>query len=181
MSFHRLIKAAVLPFVGLALLSGCASQPEVSDFKPAVKQPTRPSTTESASQGQREQILNSFLHVFNRWEGAPYQFGGTTKSGVDCSAFVQIAFRDATQTQLPRTTYSQVQVGKQLGFSQAQPGDLVFFKPSRSSRHVGVYLGNKQFMHASQSKGVIISRLDNPYWASTFWQFRRVLTPPSTH
>ncbi|MFD2015536.1 hypothetical protein ACFSJQ_06560 [Vibrio olivae] len=63
MSFHRLIKAAVLPFVGLALLSGCASQPEVSDFKPAVKQPTRPSTTESASQGQREQILNSFLHV----------------------------------------------------------------------------------------------------------------------
>ncbi|MDW1501903.1 NlpC/P60 family protein, partial [Vibrio sp. YT-19(2023)] len=50
----------------------------------------------------------------------------------------------------------------------------VFFKTRRSTYHVGIYLGNKQFMHASTSKGVIISRIDNPYWASKFWQVRRV-------
>ncbi|MFA0501936.1 NlpC/P60 family protein, partial [Vibrio sp. 10N.222.46.A1] len=57
---------------------------------------------------------------------------------------------------------------------QAISGDLVFFKTSMTVRHVGVYLGNNQFLHASTSKGVIISRLDNPYWASKFWHFRRL-------
>jgi cell wall-associated NlpC family hydrolase len=89
-----------------------------------------------------------------------------------------VAFQDALQLSLPRTTKQQVRVGSELDYSEAQIGDLVFFKTSRSVRHVGVYVGNKQFMHASTSKGVIISRLDNPYWASKFWHFRRVIASP---
>ena len=116
--------------------------------------------------------------VFKQWEGAPYQFGGTSKHGVDCSAFVQLAYRDATSVQLPRTTLKQSQIGTKINYELAESGDLVFFKTNRTTRHVGVYLGNRQFMHASTSKGVIISRLDNPYWASKFWHFRRVYNPP---
>ncbi|EEZ00130.1 lipoprotein NlpC [Vibrio sp. RC586] len=104
--------------------------------------------------------------------------GGVSKNGIDCSAFVQIAYRDAWQLDLPRTTQSQAQTGQKITYEQAQYGDLVFFKTSRTNIHVGVYLGDKQFMHASTSKGVIISRIDNPYWASKFWHFRRIENPP---
>ncbi|KQA23896.1 peptidase P60 [Vibrio metoecus] len=120
----------------------------------------------------------SFSSVFTEWRGVPYQFGGNNKKGIDCSAFVQIAYRDAWQLSLPRTTESQAQTGQLIKYEHAQYGDLVFFKTSRTNIHVGVYLGNKQFMHASTSKGVIISRIDNPYWAAKFWQFRRIENPP---
>ncbi len=169
---------AVGGFALTALISGCANAPDPAKST-QVNQTQKPKVGYSAN--EQENILSSFLQVFHRWEGAPYQYGGTTKHGIDCSAFVQIAFRDAAQTRLPRTTYSQVKMGEALDYDNAEPGDLVFFRPDAQSRHVGVYLGDKQFMHASQSKGVIISRLDNPYWASTFWQFRRVLSPPETH
>ncbi|MCV5688202.1 NlpC/P60 family protein, partial [Escherichia coli] len=88
--------------------------------------------------------------------------------------FVQRAFVEAYQLALPRTTKQQSTQGVELSWTDAKQGDLVFFKTRRSTYHVGIYLGNKQFMHASTSKGVIISRIDNPYWASKFWQVRRV-------
>ncbi len=116
----------------------------------------------------------SFFSVYNQWQGVPYRLGGTNKDGIDCSAFVQIAYRDAWQLPLPRTTKMQSKIGENIKYKEAKYGDLVFFKISRSTNHVGVYLGNSRFMHASTSKGVIISRLDNPYWASKFWQFRRL-------
>lgn len=127
---------------------------------------------------QDQSITSSFLHFFKGWEGVPYRFGGENKRGIDCSAFVQQAYRETMNMSLPRTTYSQVKVGKQLNYDNVRSGDLVFFRTSRTDRHVGVYLGDKQFMHVSTSKGVIISRLDNPYWASKFWQFRRVMMHP---
>ncbi len=123
-------------------------------------------------------VTDKFLDVFDDWKGAPYRLGGNDRNGVDCSAFVQIAYRDAVRIDLPRTTLHQVKRGQEVSYSEASAGDLVFFKTSPKVRHVGVYLGDKQFMHASTSKGVIISRIDNPYWASKFWQFRRVA---STH
>nr|WP_231894444.1 NlpC/P60 family protein [Vibrio tritonius] len=107
----------------------------------------------------------------------PYRWGGNTQSGVDCSAFVQIAFQDAWQISLPRTTKSQSNTGKKINRKDAHYGDLVFFRINSTLEHVGVYIGNQRFMHASSSKGVIISRLDNPYWASKFWQFRRISRP----
>ncbi len=117
---------------------------------------------------------SSLFSIYNQWQGVPYRLGGTNKNGIDCSAFVQIAYRDAWQLPLPRTTNMQSKIGNTIHYKDAQYGDLVFFKTSKSTNHVGVYLGNSRFMHASTSKGVIISRLDNPYWASKFWQFRRV-------
>jgi hypothetical protein len=66
-------------------------------------------------------------------------------------------------------------VGTEVRRSQLQPGDLVFFRPSRKDRHVGVYLSNGEFVHASASSGVTVSSLDDRYWKRTWWQARRVL------
>jgi len=143
---------------------GCSSSPDF-DAQPAKSMSLSP---------VEKQTTRAYMSVYNEWQGVPYRFGGTSVNGVDCSAFVQIAVLNATQQALPRTTLDQSKQGIEIAYEQAKSGDLVFFKTSPKVRHVGVYLGNKQFLHASTSKGVIISRLDNPYWASTFWHFRRI-------
>ncbi|EGR1168486.1 TPA: hydrolase [Vibrio parahaemolyticus] len=151
------------PLIISALLSACSSGPEPSE-QVEVTVPTN-------------QLLSNnpdLFQFYNEWHGTPYRLGGTKKSGIDCSAFVQRAFVEAYQLALPRTTKQQSTQGVELSWTDAKQGDLVFFKTRRSTYHVGIYLGNKQFMHASTSKGVIISRIDNPYWASKFWQVRRV-------
>lgn len=116
----------------------------------------------------------SFVNVYDEWKGTPYRLGGTTKRGIDCSAFVQIGYSSVYQTMLPRTTGELVKMGQMVSKKQAQYGDLVFFKTGYRLRHVGIYIGNDEFMHASTSKGVIVSRLDNPYWKQAFWQIRRI-------
>ncbi|WP_299690045.1 NlpC/P60 family protein [uncultured Vibrio sp.] len=146
-------------------LAACSSAPPSSELNQAKQQPL----------SRSEQLTtHAYMNVYEQWKGVPYHFGGTSFRGVDCSAFVQIAVQNATQQALPRTTKDQSKQGVEVAYSHAISGDLVFFKTSPRVRHVGVYLGNHQFLHASTSKGVIISRLDNPYWASKFWQFRRL-------
>ena len=157
----------------ILLLAGCSSSPSPQDFNEL-------DSAKNISSYEKG-VQQEFLEVYNDWKGVPYRLGGNTYSGIDCSAFVQVAYREALNIQLPRTTLAQVSVGNELSYEQVQVGDLAFFKTSRKVRHVGVYIGNKQFMHASTSKGVMISRLDNPYWASKFWHFRRVATPPAVN
>ncbi|WED28208.1 NlpC/P60 family protein [Vibrio sp. DW001] len=142
--------------------------------------------TACASKNQSTKLSNSAQSVFieesnviykqsyNTWQGTPYKYGGTNKNGIDCSAFVQAIYLESENQYLPRTTYEQSKLGVEIKLGQAQSGDLVFFKTGRKERHVGIYLGDNKFMHASTSKGVIISRLNNPYWASVFWQVRRI-------
>ncbi|HCM1501534.1 TPA: C40 family peptidase [Vibrio parahaemolyticus] len=157
------LRRIYFPLIISALLSACSSGPEPSEQVEATV-PTN-------------QLLSNnpdLFQFYNEWHGTPYRLGGTQKSGIDCSAFVQRAFVEAYQLALPRTTKQQSTQGVELSWTDAKQGDLVFFKTRRSTYHVGIYLGNKQFMHASTSKGVIISRIDNPYWASKFWQVRRV-------
>ncbi|CAE6908024.1 COG0791 Cell wall-associated hydrolases (invasion-associated proteins) [Vibrio sp. B1ASS3] len=157
------VRRIFFPLIISTLLSACSSGPA-------------PETQVNASLPVNQLLSDNqdLFQFFNEWEGTPYRLGGTKKSGIDCSAFVQKAFVEAYQMSLPRTTRQQSKQGVEMSWSDAQQGDLVFFKTRRSTYHVGIYLGNKQFMHASTSKGVIISRIDNPYWASKFWQVRRV-------
>lgn len=157
------VRRIFFPLIISTLLSACSSGPD-------------PETQVNASLPVNQLLSDNqdLFQFFNEWEGTPYRLGGTKKTGIDCSAFVQKAFVEAYQMSLPRTTRQQSKQGVEMSWSDAQQGDLVFFKTRRSTYHVGIYLGNKQFMHASTSKGVIISRIDNPYWASKFWQVRRV-------
>lgn len=110
--------------------------------------------------------------VYNEWVGTRYQMGGTTKRGIDCSAFTQTAFWKAYGIELPRSTAEQRYLGRQINKNELKKGDLVFF---RRNSHVGVYIGNNQFMHASTSQGVTISSLDEDYWARTYTQSRRIM------
>ena len=153
----------------IVLLSGCSSPPPSESFNDL-------GATQVLSSYEKN-VQQEFLDVYRGWKGVPYRLGGNSYNGIDCSAFVQIAYKEALNIHLPRTTLAQVNIGNELNYDQVKVGDLAFFKTSSKVRHVGVYIGNKQFMHASTSKGVIISRLDNPYWASKFWHFRRVATP----
>ena len=120
--------------------------------------------------------LNDKLNAFYKeWKGVKYKFGGNSKSGIDCSAFIQKAYKNKLDITIPRTTTSQVKLGKSVNKSQLELGDLVFFKTGKNSRHVGIYMENGKFMHASSSKGVIISKLNNVYFNKHYWQSRRII------
>lgn len=110
------------------------------------------------------------------WKGTRYRLGGTSRQGVDCSGFMQVTFRDLFGIQLPRTTVEQAKVGNKVSKNALKTGDLVFFKTGRgpNGRHVGVYVKNGQFLHASTKGGVIYSDINSPYWSKAFWQARRL-------
>lgn len=111
------------------------------------------------------------MSQYNQWAGTKYKYGGTTKKGVDCSAFVGHVYRDAFNINLPRTTTDLIKEGKYVKREDLKAGDMVFF---RKGKHVGIYLGNNQFMHSSTKNGVVISDLDKGYYAKVYHQARRL-------
>ena len=112
-----------------------------------------------------EKLTNRKLIDFvDQWWGVPYRIGGTTKSGIDCSGFVRGLVAETYGLDLPRSSREQAQYCKRIEKSQVKEGDLVFFSSGRHISHVGMYLTNNKFVHASTSMGVIISDLDEPYW-----------------
>lgn len=120
-------------------------------------------------------VRAALLKQYNAWAGTRYRYGGMTHRGIDCSALMQHVFRDGFDYRLPRTTLGQVTEGEHVSKSKLLPGDLVFFRPYRGDRHVGVYVGEGYFMHASTSQGVKLSRLSNPYWQRHYWTARRTM------
>ncbi|SFG70769.1 probable lipoprotein NlpC [Neptunomonas qingdaonensis] len=115
-------------------------------------------------------VKNQLQAHYSRWNGTPYKFGGNSQRGIDCSAFVARTYREVFDLYLPRTTKGQANIGEEVSLHAVRPGDLVLFKTGFKNRHVGIYVGNQTFMHASSSKGVTKSRLDNPYWVDKYWK-----------
>jgi len=112
-----------------------------------------------------EKLTNRKLIDFvDQWWGVPYRIGGTTKSGIDCSGFIRGLVSETYGFSLPRSSREQAQYCKRVEKTQVKEGDLVFFSSGRHISHVGLYLANNKFVHASTSMGVIISDLDEPYW-----------------
>jgi cell wall-associated NlpC family hydrolase len=108
-----------------------------------------------------------------RFLGVPYAFGGTTASGFDCSGFVQHVFA-MLGIGLPRTADLQYDVGHRA-VGGPHPGDLVFFDTYGGVSHVGIYLGDGKFVHASSSHGVMVSHLRESYWASRYVGAKRLI------
>jgi lipoprotein Spr len=121
-----------------------------------------------------EQIQNILLYQnIDDWYGTRYQLGGTTKNGIDCSAFVQTIFFSAFAVTLPRTAKDQYQVTRRISRTELQEGDLLFFNTRGGVSHVGIYLQNNKFVHASVS-GVTISDMFEPYYVRHFIAAGRV-------
>lgn len=156
------------------LLVGCSSDKGV---KVAGKKPNKiQRKTVQGSISDPIFVISSLSEHQQEWKGTRYRLGGTSRSGVDCSGFMQITFRDLFGIDLPRTTSEQAQEGDRVSKSEIQTGDLVFFKTGRgpNGKHVGVYVKNGLFLHASTKGGVIYSDMNSPYWSKTFWQARRM-------
>lgn len=126
----------------------------------------RPSDT------SQEDIL---LKIASRYLGVPYRFGGSTNNGIDCSAFVQKVF-GFLSVDLPRTAREQFRTGQKVAKGDLKEGDLVFFKTyARYASHVGIYIGDNKFIHASsRGKKVSISNLDAPYYTKRFIGAKRM-------
>ncbi|MDC9582448.1 bifunctional murein DD-endopeptidase/murein LD-carboxypeptidase [Xenorhabdus sp. PR6a] len=135
-----------------------------------------------ASQDEFETLVNNLdikskiLNQYADWKGVAYRLGGNTKRGIDCSAFVQRTFHDQFGLELPRSTLEQQNVGQTVNRAKLRAGDLVLFKTGRRMRHIGIYIGNNQFVHASTSNGVIVSKLTDTYWSKRYYGARRVLS-----
>jgi cell wall-associated NlpC family hydrolase len=109
-----------------------------------------------------------------RFLGVPYAFGGTSRSGFDCSGYVQHVFA-MLGFQIPRTADAQFYAGKRIRGAMV-PGDLVFFETyTAGPSHVGIYLGNDRFVHASSSDGVTVSSLHEPYWSARYLGAKRLI------
>lgn len=148
------LRCLIACFIVSGLLSGCASQNHLYSQGDMAYVPVK-----SQLQGH-----------YSQWNGTPYKFGGNSRRGIDCSAFVALTYRELFNLYLPRTTKAQANVGEEVPLHLVRPGDLVLFRTGLIDRHVGIYVGNQTFMHASSSKGVTQSRLDNPYWADKYWK-----------
>ena len=120
-------------------------------------------------------VKNKLEAQFKIYKGTKYKYGGIDKRGFDCSGYVNKVYKDALNIQLPRTTKEIAKQGKKVKKSNLKIGDLVFFRPSSKYRHVGIYMGNNQFMHSSTSKGVIKSSLKNEYWKRKYRFSKRIL------
>jgi cell wall-associated NlpC family hydrolase len=123
-----------------------------------------------------ESITNKELYNFiEEWYGTRYVFGGTSKRGIDCSSLMQKIYTQVFYKDIPRTAVTQHRQTQRILKSELQEGDLIFFHTTRSGiSHVGLYLGNDRFIHASSSRGVTISNLNEKYYVNAFRACGRV-------
>jgi cell wall-associated NlpC family hydrolase len=154
-----LLLSPLLIFFSLQL-TGCSSNPPIDN------------APQSASEQNR--VKQALYAQYQQWKGVKYKMGGMTKTGVDCSGFVYLTYQQQFNIKLPRSTDEQVNVGPDIHQRDLTTGDLVFFRTGRSVRHVGIYLEDGKFLHASTEKGVMLSNLDDQYWARTYWKSVRV-------
>ncbi len=108
--------------------------------------------------------------VLNEWMGTPYKYGGADKKGVDCSGFVMNIYKEVYDIDLYRSAYDIMKNVYFVEKTELKEGDILFFITGKENKvsHVGIYLKNNQFVHSSTSKGVVISRLDEPYYQKAF-------------
>lgn len=118
----------------------------------------------------------------SKYVGVRYSYGGTSTKGFDCSGYVRYVFNELGVTSLPRSSSAMYGEGESVKKSDLQPGDLVFFNTSgKGVSHVGIYIGSGKFIHASTSKGVIKTSLnDKYYWGNKYVGAKRVASISDT-
>ncbi|HIE65567.1 MAG: C40 family peptidase [Nitrospira sp.] len=151
----------------LIALTACGSAPRAAAF-PQWTSDHRPPTTQA-----RKKIVQT-AHTL---VGVPYLFGGASPKGFDCSGLINYVFRQAASLDLPRTTRQLIRIGEAVRKNELSPGDLVFFRiGQRRSIHIGIYIGNGEFIHAPKTGGEVnIQRLSTQYWKTRYRGARSIL------
>ncbi|MCV9385167.1 C40 family peptidase [Reichenbachiella ulvae] len=139
------------------------------------------STKAQSKRKRKKANIKLVISTAEGYKGTPYQYGGNSRNGIDCSALMQNSFSKAGY-QIPRTSKEQSKYGKKVGWNRVRPGDIVFFKFKEKRKkwyHSGLITSvdgdNIYFIHASTSRGVIQSNLSNDYYKSNVKTFRRVI------
>ena len=119
---------------------------------------------------------NLLRQAAERWLGVPYRLGGNDRRGIDCSGLAVQLYREVFGIRLPRNSARQRTLGYAVHPPYLKPGDLLFFrfKNNEGVEHVAIYLGNNQFVHASQTRGVVIENLNTPYFQHHLVVIRRI-------
>jgi cell wall-associated NlpC family hydrolase len=133
------------------------------------------SAKNESSKSEGKSVKAVLYRQFKEWKGVRHKDGGLSKSGVDCSGFVYLTMKNRFAMEVPRSTEKLSMYGRAVSRRKLAPGDLVFFKTGIFKRHVGIYVEDGKFIHASKSKGVMLSDMDNVYWNKRFWKAKRVL------
>lgn len=158
------------------LLSGCSTKRAVpaggGSQVGAQPAPARPVFTDD----NQPVSMQTLLAEAQSWLGTRYEYGGNTRNGIDCSGFVLQVYLTALDIKLPRTSSQQQQFCSPIQKADLRPGDLLFFTGRSGSKvgHVGIYVGDGNMIHASSSKGVIITAIDSQYFLAHFHSCGRV-------
>lgn len=167
----------------LILFLGACSQTQQRSKSNTASSPQRPIQA-SQQRSQSSQVKNPhsqrysparqrMIDIAGSTLGVPYRWGGDSpKRGFDCSGLMTYVHKNALGKKIPRTTAQQRDQSRTISYAQLQPGDMLFFKTGRKTNHVGVYIGNRKFIHApSGGKRVTVAKMDSSYWHKRFVKF----------
>jgi lipoprotein Spr len=141
------------------------------DKKPASQSAERKTELQEKLGISHKQVKASKLYSFiDDWYGTPYKYGGCQKAGIDCSCFTNLLYEKVYDKKIARSAADMFLACDQISLEDAVTGDLVFFKIGGNKiSHVGVFIKNKWFVHASNSRGVIVNSLDEAYYRKYFF------------
>ncbi|WP_419535835.1 C40 family peptidase [Endozoicomonas sp.] len=151
------------------LLIGCVSS---QSHKPVRSPPVK---TLKSNTSLSDLSLKKLNQVFSEYKGTPYRYGGRDRRGIDCSGFVNTAYRKAFGIVLPKTTEGLASRGRAISRDKLKVGDIVIFQTGVKQLHAGIYTGSNQFIHASTSKGVTRSSMKNDYWKRRYIRAKRYI------
>jgi cell wall-associated NlpC family hydrolase len=177
---------------GLNIVETPAPKQEMSEIEAILANGSRALTknVESASSVQLKYavLMNTevenlpsteLLKTVDEWYGVRYRTGGNSKSGVDCSGFTVAVYAALYGISLPRVSRDQYRISQKLSITELQEGDLVFFNTNGSGvSHVGIYLGNSKFIHASVSRGIMVNGLYETYYSKRYYGAGRIENKP---
>ncbi len=158
-----------------SLITSCA-QPLTVRHSSAAKRERAEQTLRTVETTHRTLATKNFVSHIRRHIGIPYLYGGTSSRGMDCSGFVMIVYQEAFSKSLSHSTKLLYESQVPLSAYELSLGDLVFFNTKKGGRvnHVGIYLIDSKFAHASKTSGVTISDLSESYYKTRYIGARRV-------
>lgn len=153
-------------------------QPQRTSESPDERDESTPAEWDNRATMQKAEAVVEYAKTFL---GTHYRYGGMSPQGIDCSGLVHLSFLNGGDIDLPRQSREIAREGQRISQEELRMGDLVFFKTmgSRYINHLGIVVENSEngiwFIHASRSRGVMVSALNLPYWSTSYEESRRIL------